>query len=87
MASSAFLRMLNPVTLAAAFGLAKLQEEYIMSTRRSIRPTSASYNFSKSLSWSSPSGASSPGGAFSLPLQRSSSSISVQKLSPAQMKE
>jgi hypothetical protein len=28
------LRMLNPITLVAAFGLAKLQEEYLVSSRR-----------------------------------------------------
>jgi hypothetical protein len=81
------LRMLNPVTLAAAFGLAKLQEEYILSTRRSSRPTTASYNFNKSLSWTSPGSSSTAAGPSSLPLQRSTSAFPIQKLSPAQMKE
>jgi len=81
------LRMLNLVTLAAAFGLAKLQEEYILSTRRSFRPTTASYNFSKSLSWTSPGSSPSTTGPSSLPLQRSTPAFPIQKLSPAQMKE
>jgi hypothetical protein len=80
------LRMLNPVTLAAAFGLAKLQE-YILSTRRSSRPTTASYNFSKSLPWSSPGSSSTPASSSSLPLQQSASAFPIQKLFPAQMKE
>lgn len=81
------LRMLNPVTLATAFDLTKFQEEYILSTHRSSRPTTASYNFSKSLSWSSPGSSSTPADPSSLPLQRSASVFPVQKLSPAQMKE
>lgn len=31
------LRMLNPTTLNDAFGVAKIQEEYVMSTKRSFR--------------------------------------------------
>jgi hypothetical protein len=81
------LRMLNPVTLAAAFGLAKLQEEYILSTRRSSRPTTTSYNFSKSLSWTSLGSSSTPAVTSSMPLQRSTSVFPIQKLSLAQMKE
>lgn len=30
--------MLNPQNLNAAFGLAKIQEEYLMASRRSIKP-------------------------------------------------
>jgi len=80
------LRLLNPITLATAFSLTKLQE-YILSTRRSSRPTTASYNFNKSLSWTSPGSSSTPASTSSLPLQRSTSTFPIQKLSPAQMKE
>lgn len=41
------LRMLNPVTLASAFGLAKLQEEYLLSSRPSLCSPSPSYSYSK----------------------------------------
>jgi hypothetical protein len=80
------LRLLNPITLATAFSLTKLQE-YILSTRRSSRPTIASYNFNKSLSWTLPGSSSTPASTSSLPLQQSTSTFPIQKLSPAQMKE
>jgi hypothetical protein len=76
------LRMLHPRTLVAAFGLAKLQEEYLTSTRRSSRPSS--YSFNKQLPWAS-SGSSSSSSLGSTP--RNSSAVPVQKLSSAQMKE
>jgi len=80
------LRMLNPVTLAAAFGLAKLQEEYLLSSRRFLRSRSRSYSYSKQLPWAAP-GASSSAPPSSLSLQCSPSSVPIQKLTPAQMKE
>jgi len=48
------VRMLNPSNLAAAFGLAKMQEEYILSSRRPIRSTSSSYSFARQQTWSHP---------------------------------
>ncbi|XP_042972855.1 uncharacterized protein LOC122304664 [Carya illinoinensis] len=33
------VKMFNPLNLGAAFGLAKLQEEYVLSSRKSCRPT------------------------------------------------
>jgi hypothetical protein len=74
--------MVNPVTLAAAFGLAKLQEEYILSTRLPLRAPSPSYSYSKPLPWTAPAGSSSAPSA-PLPLQHSSSDVAIQKLSPA----
>jgi hypothetical protein len=62
------LWMLNPVTLAAAFDLAKLQEEYILNTHHSLRSPSPSYSYSKQLP---------------LPLQRSPPAVPIQKLSLA----
>jgi hypothetical protein len=80
------LQMLNLVTLAAAFGLAKLQEEYLLSSRRFLRSRSRSYSYSKQLPWAAP-GASSSAPPSSLSLQCSPSSVPIQKLTPAQMKE
>jgi hypothetical protein len=48
------VQMLNPSNLAAAFGLAKMQEEYILSSRRPIRSTSSSYSFARQQTWSHP---------------------------------
>jgi hypothetical protein len=71
------LWMLNPRTLVAAFGLAKLQEEYLSSTRRPVRLYS-SYSSTKQLPGSSSSSSSSAS---------PSSVVPIQKLSPVQMKE
>lgn len=39
--------MLNHVSLSAAFGLTKIQEEYVLSTRRSFKSTvGLSHNYS-----------------------------------------
>lgn len=41
------VRMLNPANLVAAFGLAKLQEEYILSFQRPLRSSSSSFSFGR----------------------------------------
>jgi hypothetical protein len=69
--------MLSPVTLAAAFGLAKLQEEYILSTRRSLRAPSPSYSYSKQLPWNAPGGSAAVQSA-PFPGPRSSSGVAIQ---------
>jgi len=79
------LRMLSPRMLVAAFGLAKLQEEYLTSTRCSVRQYS-SYSSNKQLPWSS-SGSSSSTSPSSVVASRSTSAVLIQKLSPTQMKE
>jgi hypothetical protein len=58
------LRMMHPRTLVAVLGLAKLQKEYLISTRRPSRPSSYSYN--KQLPWTS-SGSSSSSPSVSTP--------------------
>lgn len=61
------LRMLNPVTLASAFGLAKLQEEYLLSSRCSLRSSFPSYSNSKQLPWTTPGGSSSASPSATIP--------------------
>jgi hypothetical protein len=39
------VRMLHPPNLVAAFGLAKLQEEYLLTSRRQLRSSSTSFSF------------------------------------------
>jgi hypothetical protein len=46
------VRMLNPASLVAAFGLAKLQEEYIQSSKRPLR--ASSFPYTRSQSWNVP---------------------------------
>jgi hypothetical protein len=41
------VRMLNPTTLSAAFGLEKLQEEYLQSSKHSPSFASASFSYSR----------------------------------------
>jgi hypothetical protein len=72
------LRMLNPLTLVAAFGLAKLQEEYLVSTQRTYCST---YQYNKPLPWSSSGGSSSYSSQLSSP-RAPPSPVLVQKLSP-----
>jgi hypothetical protein len=45
------VRMLHPPNLVAAFGLAKLQEEYLLTSRRQIRSSSTSFSFGRQHSW------------------------------------
>jgi len=83
------LRMLAPRTMVAAFGLAKLQEEYLNTGRKTFKSQSSSYNPSRSLSYgqqsASPSQLSDSSTSMFSP--RSSPGVSVQRLSPAQMRE
>lgn len=39
------VRMLHPPNLVAAFGLAKLQEEYLLTSQRQLCPSSTSFSF------------------------------------------
>jgi hypothetical protein len=75
------LRMLNPQTPVAAFGLAKLQEEYITSSKRSYTSTGYSLPYTKQQSWGHSTGTSV------LPGTHSSNNLPAQKLSTQQMKE
>jgi hypothetical protein len=54
------LRMLNPLTLVAAFGLAKLQEEYLISTRKSLKLAIPTSSFNRNHYWSSSSSILAP---------------------------
>jgi hypothetical protein len=88
------VRMLHPPNLVAAFGLAKLQEEYLLTSRRPLRSSSSSYSFGRHQSWgqssSSPatSGPSLPSTQVPLALPaKSPSGLPIQRISPAQMKE
>jgi hypothetical protein len=71
------LRMLAPRTLVSAFGLAKLQEEYLQTSRKSSRTFSGSSAYSQA-SFSSSSSGPSSGQQSPLP---------VQRISPTQMRE
>jgi hypothetical protein len=83
--------MLHPPNLVAAFGLAKLQEEYILTSRRPLRSSSTSFSFGRQQSWGQSS--SSPAsfvpqtsGPLALPA-KTPSGMPIQRISPAQMKE
>ncbi|XP_075659120.1 uncharacterized protein LOC142628999 [Castanea sativa] len=69
------VKMLNPKNLNEAFGLAKIQEEYLMSRKKSQRPSSLELSKPSILG---PKPDVKLGSKFKLPLQR---------LSPAQMEE
>jgi hypothetical protein len=69
--------MLNPANLVVAFGLAKLQEEYIQSFRRPIRSSNSSFSFGRQQSWSH----------ILLPPPKPSSGFQVQRIFTGQMKE
>jgi hypothetical protein len=75
------LQMLNPQTPIAAFGLAKLQEEYITSSKHSYTSTGHSLPYTKQQSWGQSIGTSV------LPGTHSSNNLPAQKISPQQMKE
>jgi hypothetical protein len=45
------LRMLSPQTSVATFGLAKLQEEYLLSSRRSFKPLGSGIPSTRQLGW------------------------------------
>ncbi|XP_062167070.1 uncharacterized protein LOC133873370 [Alnus glutinosa] len=88
------VRMLHPPNLVAAFGLAKLQEEYLLTSRRPLRSSSSSYSFGRHQSWgqssSSPATSSPSLPSTHVPLAlpaKSPSGLPIQRISPAQMKE
>ena len=74
------VRMLNPPTLIAAFGLAKIQEEYLVSCKRS-------YKGIHEQARPSLLGASKPSLLGAPPMENRSSKILVKKISAAQMEE
>jgi hypothetical protein len=77
--------MLNPASLVAAFGLAKLQEEYIQSSKRPLRASSFPYN--RPQSWTLPA-PQLPSSSSQLALPaKPSNGLPVQKITHAQMKE
>lgn len=84
------VRMLNPANLVAAFGLAKLQEEYIMSSRRPLRSSSSSFSFGRQQSWShstaAPTQSLLPSSNSTVP-PKPSSGFPIQRISQGQMKE
>lgn len=82
------VRMLNPTSLVAAFGLAKLQEEYIQSFKKPSRAASSFFSFGRQQSWHQ-AGTSSQGSSSSqlaLPATPHSA-LPVQRISFTQMKE
>ena len=70
------VRMLNPPTLIAAFGLAKIQEEYLLSCKRSYKGTHEQARPSLL-------GASKPSLLGALPMGNKPSKIPVNKISAA----
>jgi len=63
--------MLNPASLVAAFGLAKLQEEYIQSSKQPLRASSFPYN--RLQSWNLPARELPPSSQLALPAKPSTS--------------
>ena len=74
------VRMLNPSTLIAAFGLAKIQEEYLLSCKRSYKGTHEPARPSLL-------GASKPSLLRARPMENRPSKIPVKKINAAQMEE
>ena len=69
------VKMLNPENLNAAFGLAKIQEEYLMASRRNIK------------SWSDGPKASTLSPPPVIKNDPKSAKMAIQKISPSQMEE
>lgn len=67
------VRMLNPPNIQMAYGLARMQEEYIMLNRRGAKPFLGSHSFT------------TPNA--SIPNSNPKPHVTVKKISPAQMKE
>jgi hypothetical protein len=86
------IRMLNPISLVAAIGLAKLQEEYLQSFKRPVRATSSAFSFGCQQSWShagnfSPKSQGPPSpSTLALPA-KPQSGLPVQRISASQMKQ
>ncbi|KAK9997026.1 hypothetical protein SO802_021712 [Lithocarpus litseifolius] len=72
------VRMLNPQSLNAAFGLAKIQEEYVMSCRRSV-------NYQQDSGKNSISGLPKSNGSNGM--VETKPSIPIKRITPAQMDE
>jgi hypothetical protein len=81
------LRMLNPLTLVAAFGLAKLHKEYLISTKKSLKPAIPASSFSRNHYWSSSSSTPAPTPITPNPNTRPQNNYPVKKISPSQMHE
>jgi hypothetical protein len=79
--------MLNPLTLVAAFGLAKLQEEYLISTRKSLKPVIPTLSFNRNHYWSSSSSTPAPTLAPPNPNTKPQNNYPIQNISPSQMRE
>ena len=74
------VRMLNPLTLIAAFGLAKIQEEYLLSCKRSYKGTHEPIRPSLQ-------GAPKPSLLGAPPMDNRPSRIPIKRISAAQMEE
>jgi hypothetical protein len=71
------LRMLSPHTLVVAFGLAKLQEEYLFSSRKTFKPQGSSFSYSRQ-QWGPPGASSSQHGGSQY--SSTSKAVPVQKI-------
>ena len=69
------IRMLNPQNLSAAFGLAKIQEEYLVVSKRSTKP------------WSDGIKTSILGPLPMIKNESKGTKLPIQKISPSQMEE
>lgn len=85
------VQMLNPAGLVTAFGHAKLQEEYLHSSKCPLHTSSTSLSFARQQSWSSPTNPSSlqlPPSSSQLALPaKLGAGLPIQRISAAQMKE
>ena len=83
------VRMLNPVNLHMAFGLAKMQEENVAALRRTTRFNSFSAGPSGPTDPSGPNGPSGQGRGPNGPAHQfeKKAILPIQRLSPAQMRE
>lgn len=84
--------MLLPRTLVSAFGLAKLREEYLSSTRRSFWPQPTYFSSGRQPTWGFSGGRSNQQGGSSTPpnptVNRASATVlPVHKISPTQIRE
>jgi hypothetical protein len=55
-----YVQMLNPENLNTAFGLAKIQEEFMNSTQKRFKNVGSSYSYGKQSSWSNSTRSSTP---------------------------
>jgi hypothetical protein len=78
--------MLAPQNLVAAFGLAKLQEEYLISGRKSFKPQNTT-SFSLQSSWSPHTNSPGQLSGSSSSSPRPNPAVTIQRISPAQIRE